>query len=138
MRVSSGDQLKFRVRAAARLEGSPEVSVELVVNGFPVDSRPLRTDGSMQEVTFETELEHSSWVAVRVFPHAHTNPIYVVVDGKPVRGSADSFRWCLAGVNQCWRSKQKLYADAEQDDAKVAYEHARKVYTQLITEANQE
>ncbi|HIN15790.1 MAG TPA: hypothetical protein EYM69_09220 [Dehalococcoidia bacterium] len=134
MRVSSGDKLKFRVRAAARLEGSPEVPVELVVNGFPVDSRPFRTDGSMQEVAFETELEHSSWVAVRVFPHAHTNPIYVVIGGKPVRGSVDSARWCLAGVEQCWKSKQKFYAATEQDDARAAYDHARMVYRQLISE----
>ena len=58
----------------------------------------------------------------------------MIVDDKPVRGSVDSVRWCLAGVEQCWKSKQNTYAEAEQEDAKAAYEHARQVYTQLISE----
>ena len=138
LRVSSGDELKFHVRAAAYLEGSPDVPVELIVNGFPVDTSRLKTDGSVQEITFEAEFDRSSWVAIRVFPHAHTNPIYVIVDGKPVRGSVDSLRWCLAGVNQCWKSKQKVYDADEQDDAKAAYDHARGIYMKLIREATEE
>ena len=135
LRVSAGEKLKFSVRAAARLEGSPQLPVELIVNGFPVDTGHLRADGSMREIAFETKFDRSAWVAMRVFPNAHTNPIYVVVDDKPVRGSVDSFRWCLAGVNQCWKSKQQLYAAAEQDAAKAAYDHAREIYSQLIKEA---
>ena len=47
----------------------------------------------------------------------------------------DSIRWCLAGVEQCWKSKQSVYAVDEQADAEAAYEHARKIYSDLILEA---
>lgn len=132
LRIPASRKLTFKVTMAARLDKSPTLPVELIVNGYPVSKRNLKADGSRQEITFTSEVKQSSWVAVRVFPHAHTNPIYVVVDGKPVRGSVDSARWCLAGVEQCWKSKQNTYADAEQADAKAAYDHARKVFAQLI------
>jgi hypothetical protein len=54
-------------------------------------------------------------VAVRQFPHAHANPIYVVVDKQPPRISVDSANWCLMGVDQCWSSKQHTYAESEQE-----------------------
>ena len=136
LRIASGRKLSFRVDVATRLDGSPQRQAELVVNGYPVQTREFRADGALRELTFETVIPRSCWVAVRVFPHAHTNPIYVVVDKQPVRGSVDSVRWCLAGVNQCWKSKQRAYAAAEQADAKAAYEHARSVYTELLKQAS--
>jgi hypothetical protein len=42
----------------------------------------------------------------------------------------------LAGVDQCWKSKQPTYADAEKDDAIKAYDHARDVYKKIISEAS--
>ena len=33
-------------------------------------------------------IERSSWVALRILPSSHTNPIFVLVDGKPIRASA--------------------------------------------------
>ena len=55
-------------------------------------------------------------------------------DSERVMVGAISARWCLAGVEQCWKSKQKFYAATEQDDARAAYDHARMVYRQLISE----
>ena len=37
-------------------------------------------------------------------------------------------------VEQCWKQKQKTYADAEMKEAEAAYEHARKVYRQRLAE----
>ena len=108
---------------------------ELVVNGYPVASRSLRSDAAIHDFSFKHTFKKSGWAAIRVFPNAHTNPIYVVVDDKPIRGTVDRARWCLAGVEQCWKSKQKTYAADEQADAKAAYDNARKVYSQLINEA---
>ena len=53
-----------------------------------------------------------------------------------MRGLIDSARWCLAGVEQCWKSKQQTYAAAEKEDAIKAYDHARKVYNKIIEEAS--
>jgi len=48
------------------------------------------------------DIPHSSWVAVRILPSVHTNPIWVEVAGKPVRASRKSAEWCLKAVDVCW------------------------------------
>lgn len=135
VKLNGPGNVTFNASTAALVEGKEEVVAELVVNGFPVARKSIKPDGSLNGITFEHTFGESSWAAIRIFPHAHTNPIYVVVDGAPVRGTVDSARWCLAGVEQCWRSKQNTYAPAEQNDARAAYEHARGVYQKLILEA---
>jgi len=71
---------------------------------------------------------------VRILGSSHTNPIFVLVDGKPIRASRQSARWCLASVNQCWTQKAPKISKAELQEAQTAYEHARDVYTRLIAE----
>ena len=77
----------------------------------------------------------SGWVAMRIFPSSHTNPIFVVIDDQPIRASNKSAQWCLAGVDQCWKEKQRTYKKAEMDDAKAAYDHAREVYRKIVAES---
>jgi hypothetical protein len=74
-------------------------------------------------------------VAARIIPAAHTNPIFVIVDGKPIRASRRSAEWALKGVNQCWSQKAVRISPAEIGEAKKAYDHAREVYQQLIRES---
>ncbi len=131
LKLESPGEVTFSVSAAARLEDD-KVLAELIVNGDPVAKAPVQADGSLGVVTFKHRVEKSSWVAVRIFPYVHTNPIYVLFDDDPVRGSVDSVRWCLAGVEQCWKSKQNTYAADEQADARAAYDHAKKVYQALL------
>ena len=115
------------------------MKVEAVINGKPVAERTVTADGSLQEVAFDgLKFDRSSWVALRIFPSSHTNPIFVIVDGKPVRASNRSAEWCLKGVDQCWSQKQRFYAPREMDDAKAAYEHARRVYRQVLNESAQD
>ena len=132
LRVSEPGTIRLSAIGAARKPGSPELEIELIVNGYPAATRRLKADGSTQSIEFDLPLQRSSWVALRAFPHAHTNPVYVVVGNQGIRGTVDSARWCLAGVEQCWKSKRQTYADAEQADAVAAYQHAREVYQQLI------
>ena len=134
LKLADSGEATFEVDAAALLQGKETVEAELVVNGYPVATQTLKANGQPQKLTFKYQFASSSWAAIRVFPHAHTNPIYVVVDGEPVRGPVDSARWCLAGVEQCWKSKQNTYAASEQNDARAAYDHARNVYSKLIGE----
>jgi hypothetical protein len=126
----------FSARVAALLEGHPEINVELIHNGYPIATQPLAADGTEREITFSTALPESGWVALRVFPHAHTNPIHVRVDGRPMQPRVDSVRWCLAGVEQCWKTKQPTYAASEQADAEAAYQHARAYYQRLLDQAS--
>ena len=48
-----------------------------------------------QDIEFEVDIKHSSWVAMRILPSSHTNPIFVLVGGKPIRASRKSVEWCL-------------------------------------------
>ena len=41
-----------------------------------------------RDMTFDVKLERSSWVAVRILPSSHTNPVFVLVGGKPIRAVA--------------------------------------------------
>jgi len=59
----------------ARIGNSNKVPVELIVNGNAVARQELEADGEVHELEFEFALEESSWVALRVFPSCHTNPV---------------------------------------------------------------
>ena len=79
-------------------------------------------------------IERSSWVALRILPSSHTNPVFVLVDGKPVRASRQSAEWCLRAVDQCWSQKAPKIAEREKAAAEAAYEHARQVYRRILAE----
>jgi len=54
----------------------------------------------------------------------------------PSRRSAE---WCLKGVDECWSQKKKRFIKAdEMADARAAYDHARKAYQKLLSEAKVE
>lgn len=128
-------RVALTVQAAVRAAKRTTVPVELVVNGLPVARQELPCDGKTRELHFTTDLQASSWVAVRVTPSAHTNPFFVFVGGRPIRASRHSAEWCLAGVEQCWKTKAATYRAAEKPQAEADYEHARKVYRRLIAES---
>ena len=118
----------------ARLGETREVPVELIVNGYPVAKKNIVADGSLTDLAFDVKLERSSWVALRILPSSHTNPIFVLVDEKPIRASRRSAEWCLKGVEQCWTQKKKLIAAGELAEAEKAYDHARETYRKLLGE----
>ena len=122
----------------ARIGDTREVAVELVVNGYPVAKQRLVADGALRDLTFDATIERSSWLAVRILPSSHTNPIWVLVAGKPVRASRRSAEWCLKGVDQCWSQKERFIKRDELEQAKADYEHARRTYQRLISESEVE
>jgi hypothetical protein len=121
----------------ARVGDSPEIPVELVVNGRVVARKTTPADGVVRELSFDVRVPASSWIAVRVLGAAHTNPIFAIVDGKPIRVSRRSAEWCLAAVDQCWTQKRGNIRPEERADAERAYNHAREVYRRLISESTQ-
>jgi hypothetical protein len=129
------DDGSFAVNAAIRRDNGGAQEIELIVNGLPVASRSVPGDGTPTRVVFPAPvITRSSWVAVRHFPSAHSNPVKVLVDGRPVRASRNSAAWCLAAVEQCWKQKASSYAPAELAEAEAAYEHARSVYRRIAGE----
>lgn len=119
----------------ARVGESRDVKVEVIVNAYPVAEQRILADGKMQSMEFEVDINQSSWVAVRIFPSSHTNPVFVQVGNQPIRASKRSAEWCLKGVDQCWESKEQFYAESEMADAKAAYAHARAVYRKIVAES---
>ena len=130
------DQQPYWHVERARIGDSHKVPVELIVNGQSVATRPISADGSLQELTFEFTPEYSSWVALRIFPSSHTNPIFVEVDGRPIRASRRSAQWCLDAVNTCWEQKAGNIRSAEKKAAAAAYDLARQTYQQMIKETH--
>jgi hypothetical protein len=119
----------------ARMGATRKVPVAVVVNGEPVATKEIVADGTEQKLKFEIPVSKSSWIAVRILPSSHTNPIFVLVGGKPIRASKRSAEWCLRGVNQCWSQKAPKISAKEMPEAQKAYDHAREVYRQLISES---
>lgn len=115
--------------------GESEVVLEIVRNGRPVDQVTITADGSLKNYTFEVQVEQSSWIAARIFPSSHTNPVFVLVNDQPIRASRKSAEWCRKGVDQCWTEKSKTYAENELNESRLAYDHARRVYDRIIAES---
>ena len=119
----------------ARIGTTRTVPVELLVNGKPVAREVIEADGKMRKVSFEVPIEFSSWIAVRVLPSSHTNPIFVTVGDKPIRASKKSAEWCRAAVDRCWQMKESQIRELERPAAKDAYDKARAYYGKAIAEA---
>ena len=114
------------------------VKAELIVNGHPVETKEVLADGSIYDIDWTVEIKESSWVAVRILPSLHTNPIFVEVGGKPIRASRKSAQWCRQAVDVCWNSKQNQIRDSEKVAAKKAYDEAARIYDQIIAESTQD
>jgi hypothetical protein len=109
--------------------------VEVVVNGRAVASREVPADGREHSVEFTVPVERSSWIAIRQFPQLHTNPVNVLVGGRPIRASRQSALWAIACIDQHWRVRGQKLPAAERAAAEKAYEEARAIYRRIASEA---
>ncbi len=160
VKLAAAGRVKLTARIAARLEETPNeelrqkpvdqkpywdverarigqtrtVPVEVIVNGVAVARRDIAADGDLRDETFEVPIERSSWVALRILPSSHTNPVWVTVGDQPIR-SRESAEWALKAVEQCWSQKVNRVRLSEQGEMKRAYDHARAEYRRLLAEA---
>ena len=121
----------------ARIGTTRNVRVELIVNGVPVDTTEIIANGKLTDVSFSYPIKQSSWVALRIYPSCHTNPVFVIVDGKHIR-VLKSIEWCRKAVDQCWKMKQGNIREEERRDAEAAYDKARMIYDERIEDAKKE
>jgi hypothetical protein len=119
----------------ARVGDTRKVPVELIVNGVAVEKQELLADGHIEQIKFNYTPNQSSWVALRVFASCHTNPVFVEVDGQPIRASKKSADWCLRAVDVCWKQKEPQIRESEKAAAAQAYEAARVAYRKILAEA---
>lgn len=117
-----------------RVEGSRKVPVELIVNGEVAKRTEIEADGQAKELSWDVELKQSSWIAVRILPSVHTNPIFAIVEDAPIRANRQSAQWCRDAVDVCWERKRNQIRDSERDAAAAAYKQAREVYEKRLAE----
>lgn len=115
----------------ARIKNTRKVFAELIINGEPVDTAEIIADGKWNEINFNFPIQHSGWVALRVFPSSHTNPVFVIADDKPIH-IKQSAKWCMEAVDQCWKMKQSNIRANEQPAARAAYNKAQEVYKKIF------
>lgn len=112
--------------------------VEVVVNGAVVARQKVPADDRPHTLSFPVRIEQSSWVAIRHFPQLHTNPIRVIVAGRPIRASRRSAEWCVAVIEQLWKNRAVAISETERPAAAAAYEEAKKFYRRLAAECRAE
>jgi hypothetical protein len=117
----------------ARIGNTRKVPVELIVNGESVETAEVEADGKWKDIAFSHPISESSWVALRIYPSAHTNPVFVQVGGKAIH-TLRSAQWCRAVVDQCWKMKRPNIRASERDAAEAAYNDARVIYDKIIAE----
>ena len=119
----------------ARINKTRNVYVELIVNGEAVDTIQIIADSSLQNISFQYPIKKSSWVALRIYPSSHTNPIFIIKDGKKIH-ELKSAQWCRKAVDQCWMMKEGNIRPSERADAEAAYDNARKIYDAIINDSS--
>ncbi len=130
------DQKPYWDIERARIAEERKVPVELIVNGQAVEMQEIVANGEIVPVQFEASIDRSSWVALRIFPSSHTNPVFVIVDGKPIRASRRSAQWCLDAVEVCWNAKVDRTREEERDAAREAYNVASQTYQKILEESD--
>jgi hypothetical protein len=132
-----GDTVNFHeplASADARQLNPQARLVELVVNGQVVSAKQVPADSQPHELEFSTQINQSSWIAVRHFPQMHTNPVNVLVGGQPIRASRQSAAWCIAAIEQLWRARNERIAPQEREEARKTFWSAIDQYRQIAKE----
>jgi hypothetical protein len=124
-------QRKVRVKVDVRSQAQGS-AVELIVNGQP---RPWRGQG-------EIVLERSAWIAARITGpwnrlvlndtsvFAHTSPVYVTVDGQPIRSKQDAEFWAdwIDKLVERVRARGQFSTPARRQEVVDLFLKARAVY----------
>ena len=130
----SGDTINLHAPRHRRFVKGGKRMVELIINGEVAFKKVLPADGVIHDLRFEVSIARSSWVALRHFPQLHTNPVNVIVAGKPIRASRASAQWCAESVKILWHNRHRFIKPAERLAAKAAYDRSIKLYERIADE----
>lgn len=133
--VAFAPELPLGTSVGARLPEGATRKVEIVMNGKAVASKDVPADGKPHDLTFTVPVKASSWIALRNFPQMHTNVVPVIVAGQPIRASRESARWCIEGIEQLWRVREKNIAEHERADAEKTFKKSIEAYKKIAAEA---
>jgi TolB protein len=142
-----GDELQLTGsgRVPVRITLSSNVPVdhlELIMNGRVALTIPLAGDRTAADTTFSFPVERSGWLVARawadgprepvldLYPFASTSPVYVTINGAPVRSREDALffvRW-IDRVEQAVDARQGWNSSAERDAVRTLLGRARAVF----------
>jgi hypothetical protein len=121
-------------------------TIELVKNGVVV-ARQSNTVTPDAPVILHTELmfDASGWVCARRMDATghvtHTAPLYVRVNDKPIRASAEDARYFVAWIDNILKNiapggPWSRYFTVDRDNVRLRYEKARDIYKKIAQEAS--
>jgi hypothetical protein len=142
-----GEKPRVSVKATARSR-SPLARAELVHNGEVIAAAKLADDGLTATLDREVTLDRGGWLAFRADGpgtidtatsslNAHTNPVYVEVNGVAPRFAAEA-RAFLKWIDQfeiLLRTRNRFPTEKLRQQAQEQIEAARLVYGRIIREA---
>jgi cysteine-rich repeat protein len=125
-RVRAGDTLTVSVESDLR----DEADVDVLVNGSAIGH--FHAEAGLQAASVKLTAQSSAWVFARS-PRVMTNPVYVLVDGRPIRASPDDTCALLRGVEHVRRLSLDRGESAAA--AAAAYDDAAAILGQRFVEA---
>lgn len=142
--VSKGDILNVSATARSIF---PMHRLDIIQNGNVIHT--VHATGTRKEIEVELEIpvESSGWIAARVlgptqhgvmdaYLFAHTNPVFVIADGEPIRSSEDAayfVRWIDANI-ELLRGMDSWDDPAHKEEVIATFEQGRKLYLQQVQE----
>jgi cysteine-rich repeat protein len=108
--------------------------VEILVNGEVATHIPVA--GGLQVAQTRVRVSKSSWISARS-PQVLTSPVYVLVEGRPIRGSSDDICYLLRSVEhlQDLVTSRRLRLFDSTDEALRAYADAAAELQRRFTES---
>jgi hypothetical protein len=134
-KVAFASEMPLGTSKGATLPQGRTRTVELIVNGKAVAKSEVPADDQIHDVEFSVPVERSSWIALRHFPQLHTNPVNVIVAGKPIRASRQSAQWCIGVIEQLWRVRGPGLNPQERPEAEKTFQKALEMYRKIAAEA---
>ncbi len=130
----TGDTIELHLERSRDFEIKGSRLVELVVNGKVLQSKKVPADGREYELKWTVKIDRSSWIALRHFPQMHTNPVNVIIGGKPVRASRSSALWCAESIRNLIENRMRFISDAEKTEALKTFNKAIATYEKIAGE----
>lgn len=133
-----GDTVDLHGPRLEQLQPGGKRLVEIVMNGNVVATQTVPADGAKHQLQFEVAVDRSSWLTLRQFPQLHTNPVNVIVAGKPIRASKSSARWCELTIEQLWRNREQNISKPERDEARQTFDRAKEKFREIARQCELE
>jgi hypothetical protein len=149
-RYAPGDEIKARgrVKIPVRVKWTATDAlsgrIELVSNGKILSS----TEGNVtpdKPFTMDSEIDitKSSWICARRMDESghqtHTAPVYVTMDNKPIRASADDARYFISWIDNLLAktspgAEWNRYFPNDIATVQARYRKAREIYSTILSE----